>query len=139
MSAIITKDDVALYEREWSLTHPDDPSKDPQLADRRHLNQLITHASLDLIDEHAKVSTQMYLKRIDKFNEYSVSAFITASGVRFLVLHNSSNDDAIKHFFVEVYEAFIKFSMNPLYKTGEKIYSQSFNKKITAIGQRFFL
>ena len=83
-------------------------------------------------------TTFSHLKRIDKFNEYIVSAFVTASGIRFLVLHDKHNDDAIRHFFIEVYEAFIKQSMNPMYKHGEKIYSVRFNHKVEAIGKRYF-
>jgi len=132
---IINEKDVALYEKEWSSTSLE---KQNDIQDRRHLNQLIAHAALDLVDEHIKMSTQMYLKRIDKFNEYIVSAFVTASGIRFLVLHDKHNDDAIRHFFVEVYEAFIKQSMNPMYKHGEKIYSVRFNHKVEAIGKRYF-
>lgn len=132
---IINEKDVALYEKEWSSTSSE---KQNDIQDRRHLNQLIAHAALDLVDEHIKTSPQMYLKRIDKFNEYIVSAFVTASGIRFLVLHDKHNDDAIRHFFIEVYEAFIKQSMNPMYKHGEKIYSVRFNHKVEAIGKRYF-
>lgn len=132
---IINEHDMALYEKEWANSTNNEST---DMQDRRHLNQLIAHAALDLIDEHIKLSNQMYLKRIDKFNEYIVSAFVTASGIRFLVLHDKHNDDAIRHFFVEVYEAFIKQSMNPLYKHGEKIYSIRFNQRVENIGRRYF-
>merc|ERR1711893_353109 len=96
---IINEHDMALYEKEWANSSTNETS---ELQDRRHLNQLIAHASLDLIDEHIKLSNQMYLKRVDKFNEYCVSAFVTAGGVRFLVLHDSNNDESIRLFFTEV-------------------------------------
>ena len=130
---IINNKDVALYEREFCT-----PKEQSDVQDRRHLNQLIAHASLDLIDEHVKLSNQMYLKRVDKFNEYCVSAFVTAGGVRFLVLHDSNNDESIRLFFTEVYEAFLKLNLNPLYRKGEKIYSLRFNQKVVQIGKRYF-
>ena len=133
---IINPDDVALYEREWSSS--DSAQSQAEMQDRRHLNQLIAHAALDLVDENIKLSNQMYLKRIDKFNEYIVSAFVTATGIRFLVLHDTNNDDSIRLFFVEVYEAFLKLQMNPLYRKDDKIYSMKFNQKVMQIGKRYF-
>lgn len=65
---IVNQDDVALYEKEWETkTNADNPT---EIQDRRHLNQLIAHAALDLVDETIKLNNFMHLKRIDKFNEY---------------------------------------------------------------------
>ncbi|KAL1957221.1 hypothetical protein VTO42DRAFT_6255 [Malbranchea cinnamomea] len=55
----------------------------------RYMNQFIVHAALDIVDEVQWTNGAMYLKHIDTYPPASayVSAFLTGTGVRFLLLH----------------------------------------------------
>ncbi|KAH8830320.1 Sedlin [Flagelloscypha sp. PMI_526] len=57
----------------------------------RHVIQMIANASLDAVEDVMRKESAMYLKSVDKFNEWTVSAFITPTNVKFLLLHEAKN------------------------------------------------
>lgn len=52
-----------------------------------------------------------YLKAIDKFNERFISAYLTAGNIKLLLLHDAKSEDAIRNFFNDCYELYIKVSV----------------------------
>ncbi|RMD42771.1 hypothetical protein DV735_g2334, partial [Chaetothyriales sp. CBS 134920] len=132
----------------------------------RYMNQFIVHASLDVVEEAQWLSPNMWLKVIDNYPPTSshVSCFVTASNVRFMLLHQPAamptsgagsrastisassiphnptsqhTEEAIRQFMIEVYELWVKASMNPFYRPGATITSPMFRQRVTAIGRKW--
>lgn len=57
---------------------------------------------------------------MDKFNEQNVSAFLTAGGAKLMLLHDGRTDDAIRTFFAEVHELYVKVCYLYLYTAGRE-------------------
>lgn len=101
----------------------------------RYLKQFIAYSALDIIDELEATSTSMYLKNIDKFNEWTVYAFVP-NRLRILLLLTNKIARVDESFFIEIYQAYSKFASNPLYNHNTLIKSASFDKRISQIAQK---
>ena len=132
----------------------------------RYMNQFIVHASIDVVEEVQWLSPNMWLKVIDNYAPTSshVSCFLTGSNVRFMLLHqpltvggtgagsrastmsstsipnnptSPQTEEAIRQFMTEIYELWVKTSMNPFYRLGNPIASPIFRQKVTAAGKKW--
>ncbi|GAW01870.1 transport protein particle complex subunit [Lentinula edodes] len=76
---------------------------------------MIANASLDAVEDVMRKEGTMYLKSVDKFNEWTVSAFITPGNTKFVLLHEAKNDEGIKSFFLDVWELYVKYPLASLH------------------------
>eukprot|EP00762_Andalucia_godoyi_P005044 ANDGO_01497.mRNA.1 Trafficking protein particle complex subunit 2 len=134
---IVSPSDAPLYELDVTASLRGMPETVTQL------HQFVVHAALDMVDEQQWTTSSMHLKQVDKFNEFAVSAYVTASGARFLVLYEASKnmDDAIKNFFVEIHESFLKILLNPFYGylRNEPIRSGSFDNRVRTAARKHLM
>ncbi|KAG0221492.1 trafficking protein particle complex subunit 2-like protein [Mortierella sp. GBAus27b] len=112
------------------------PIPEARREEFRHLNQFIAHSALDMVEDIQWNTNQMYLKSIDKFNERFVSAYLTAGNIKMLLLHDAKSEDAIRNFFNECYEMYIKTLLNPFYEPNTIISSATFDNKVRMSAKR---
>ncbi|RKF54089.1 Transport protein particle 20 kDa subunit [Golovinomyces cichoracearum] len=157
--AIIGTKDNSLFEYEFGTSKQggDGIARFPEQA--RHMNQFIVHSSLDIVEEVQWGTGQMYLKGIDRFYNNYVSCFITGGNIKFILLHAPSQlaasnisrgntsiatnpnspqtEEAIKQFFLEIYENWVKVIMNPFYHVNMEVKSPVFKARVAAAGKKY--
>ncbi|KAI1974002.1 TRAPP subunit [Ophidiomyces ophidiicola] len=165
---ILSPTDAPLFSQEFgtSKTGGDGASRFRFPDNAQYMNQFIVHASLDIVEEVQWTNGAMYLKHVDTYPPASayVSAFLTGTGVRFILLHqpllpSSSNalsgggrassssiannptspqtEEAIRQFMNEIYENWVKTVMSPFCGRGMEITSPVFRNKVLAAGKKW--
>lgn len=74
---------------------------------------------------------------IDRHNDWLISAYVTPSADRLLLMHDVKNDEAIRVFFLEAYELYLKGLLNPFYEKGTSITSKVFDSKLRALVKKY--
>ncbi|KAK9811548.1 hypothetical protein WJX72_005731 [[Myrmecia] bisecta] len=132
---IVGHEDHPIYEADLSPKAADPAARDERA---QYLHQFVLHAALDAVEEQLWNTTSMHLSVVDKFNNLLVSAFVTAANVKFLLLHDGRSDDAVKLFFKDVYEVYLKVLMNPFFTPTARITSPAFNQKVRTLARTYF-
>ena len=104
--------------------------------DLAYLHQFIIHSSLDMVDGIKWVNNNTFLRVVDRFNNLSVSAYLTPGGVNLLLLHESKSEDAVKVFFTEVHELYVKYILNPFYSIDSPIVSPNFDSRVRILARK---
>lgn len=108
---------------------------------------LLSRWSLDLVES----VKHRYLKSIDKFHEWTVSAWVTPGGeslftpltladdivgLRIILLHDLKQDDSIRLFLHAVWEAYTKHLLNPFHELNAPIRSVAFDNRVKAAAKQ---
>mmetsp|Transcript_1918 Transcript_1918/g.4249 ORF Transcript_1918/g.4249 Transcript_1918/m.4249 type:complete len:148 (+) Transcript_1918:804-1247(+) len=129
MFLIVGRNDVPIYAENLGTS---------RLPNAGSFCELAIHAALDIVDERSLLTTHMYFPKIDTFEEVGqVSAYVTASNMRLMLVHESRSEDAIKNFFYEIHEALIKVMLNPFFDLGQTC--KSFDAKVKQIAKRYLV
>jgi len=127
---MVGKNDKPIYE----LEHSNDRN-----APGEGQLQFIIHAALDVVDEMLWKNQTMFLKTVDQYKNLQVSAFVSAGNIKFMLLHPQKSEDAIKGFFTEAHELYLKVLMNPFYEANTPIESKVFDERMRSLLQKKLL
>lgn len=98
---------------------------------------MIAHSALDTIEDALITSPYLYLKSIDRIQEYTTSCFVLPGNVKMVLLHEHKHEDGIKNFFLDVWEAYLKVSMNPFQDANAPIENAAFDARVRAAAKKF--
>ncbi|CCF59318.1 hypothetical protein KAFR_0G02860 [Kazachstania africana CBS 2517] len=166
--AIIGKTDNPVYEAQFISTQKKDGTQEFP-SDLKELNPFILHASLDIVEDlqwqmspissegnvsvsrggflrskNASTADNCYLGKIDHFYGLAITAYITYSGMKFVMIHGTStntneaiDDNNCRIFYQEVHELYIKTLMNPFYNASEPITSPIFDLRVRQLAKKY--
>lgn len=81
------------------------------------------------------------LQVVDTFNEYSVSAHVTAGRTKLLLLHDRHlrNEDGVRLFLAEVYDLYLRVMLNQLQMSSSKIVNETaFDARVRSFAKKHF-
>lgn len=86
--AIIGTRDNPLFEHDFGTSKLGGDGLSHFRDEAKYFNQFITHAALDLVEEAQWMTKDLYLKRVDSFQNNHIHCFITGGNVKFMLLMN---------------------------------------------------
>ncbi|KAK9465743.1 Sedlin [Lipomyces arxii] len=135
--AIIGSKDNSVYNLEFGTYRQGGNGNSKFSNDMKQLCPFIVHSSLDIVEEMQWNTNQMHMKVIDKFYNYLISAYLTVGNMKFLLLHETRNDEVIKQFFVDLYDLYVKTLMSPFYTVDQQIKSKVFDQRVKMLAKKY--
>ena len=90
-----------------------------------------------MVDEKMWETRDLYLRVVDRYNDQLISAFVTPTNYRFLLLHDARQDDGVKPFFTDLHAIFTKLTLNPLYVDAHPLSSPAFHDKVLVLARKY--
>jgi hypothetical protein len=135
--AMVGTRDSPVYEAELG-THRQGHDGTPRFsAEMKELNPFVVHAAIDVVEDLQWKANSQYLKVVDEFNGYLVSGFVTAGNIKFLLVHETKNEESIRQFFTELNDLYVKTLLNPFYKVNDPITSPVFDMKVRLFAKKY--
>lgn len=144
--AIIGTRDNPLYELEFGSFKQTNtaPGKLQFPPNVKEILPFISNSSLDLVEDAQWSTNQFYLGKIDSFYGLLITAFITQGNIKFILCYEmgqsgqKSDDNAIKQFFIDANELYVKCLLNPFYAVNDAIISPDFDMRIKLLAKKHF-
>ena len=112
---------------------PYSPSQTPH-----QYTSFLLHSSLDLLSvAHTTSSSSPYYKGLDKMGNLTVSAYVTPSSCKFLLLHPTTMMVDPEKFFMDVLQLWVKTCLNTFGGKGEMIRSKGFDEGVRKAARKY--
>ncbi|KAF2725265.1 Sedlin [Polychaeton citri CBS 116435] len=85
---IIGTKDNPLFEHEFGTSKAGGDGLGRFRDEAKHMNQFIIHASLDMVEDIQWGTKDLFLKRVDSFQNNHIHCFLTGGNVKFMLLMN---------------------------------------------------
>jgi hypothetical protein len=102
--------------------------------------QFMAHSSLDLVEEAMWSRPDLYLTKVDRFDEskYFVSAFVGFGPLKLLLMQDTEPHDNVRPFFSEAFELCTKYLSNPFASATQPIRNREFEERLVGIYNKYF-
>uniref|UniRef100_A0A060SZ83 ARAD1C03168p n=1 Tax=Blastobotrys adeninivorans TaxID=409370 RepID=A0A060SZ83_BLAAD len=135
--AIVGTNDSPIYELELGTHRQGGDGSAKFSPEMKELNPFVVHAALDIVEDVQWNTSGLYLKAVDNFYSYMISAFVTPGNVKIMLLHDTKNEDSIRQLFNDVYDLYVKTLLSPFYFVNQPITSPVFDQKVRALARKY--
>lgn len=138
---IVGTKDSPIYELEFASFKSGSsiPGKSQFPPNTKEILPFLTHSSLDLIEDAQWSNNQFNLGKVDTFYGLLVSAFVTQGNIKLIMCYENNkkyDENAMRQFFIEVNELYIKTLMNPFYSVNDILTSSEFDLRVKLLAKK---